>query len=183
MPEIQIRPAIFEDIPHLVELDHDFVSDFVWQMDVEHPEDDRLPVIGINFRQIKLPRSVKVDYPRPKRALLDDWTRRSEMLVALLSGQAVGYCGLLLDLAPQTVWMTDLVVMRRVRRQGIGTALVLAALAWARQHNSQRLVLELQPKNYPAICLAQKLGFDFCGYSDRYFPNLDIGLFFGRATR
>jgi hypothetical protein len=41
----------------------------------------------------------------------------------------------------------------------------------------------MQPKNYPAICLAQKLGFDLCGYNDRYFANQDIALFFAKNLR
>lgn len=183
MPEIQIRPATAEDIPLLVALDHDYVSDYVWQMDVQQAEDGQLPLVGVNFRQVRLPRSVKVDYPRTRSSFLETWMSRSGILVALLQDQPIGYCGLMLELTPQTVWMTDLAVMRRARRQGVGSALVLAGLEWSHQHGCQRLVLEMQPKNYPAICLAQKLGFDFCGYVDRYFSNQDIALFFGRTAR
>lgn len=183
MPEIQIRPAIAEDIPLLAALDHDYVSEYVWQMDVQQAEQGHLPVVGVNFRQVRLPRSVKVDYPRTRSSFQETWMNRSGILVALLHDQIIGYCGLMLELTPQTVWMTDLAVMRRVRRQGIGSALVLAGLEWTRQHECQRLVLQMQPKNYPAICLAEKLGFDFCGYIDRYFPNQDIAIFFSRTAR
>jgi hypothetical protein len=31
--------------------------------------------------------------------------------------------------------------------------------------------------------MAQKLGFEFCGYNDRYFANRDIGLFFAKSLR
>ena len=31
---------------------------------------------------------------------------------------------------------------------------------------------------YSAICLAKAQGYEFCGYSDKYYPNLDIALFF-----
>ena len=34
-----------------------------------------------------------------------------------------------------------------------------------------------------AIRLAQKLGYDFCGYNDQYYPTQDVALFFGRALR
>lgn len=183
MPEIQIRPALAEEIPLLAELDHTYASDYVWQMDLQQAEEGQPRVVGVNFRQVRLPRTVKVDTPRPRSALLETWMNRSGILVAVLKEQPVGYCGLMLDLSPQTVWMTDLAVMRPVRRQGIGSALVLAGLEWTRQHGCQRLVLQMQPKNYPAICLAEKLGFDFCGYIDRYFPNQDIALFFGRTAK
>ena len=70
-----------------------------------------------------------------------------------------------------------------LRRQGIGSALLLATHEWGLAHESRNLVLEIQPKNYPAIRMAQKLGFEFCGYNDRYFANRDIGLFFAKSLR
>jgi len=47
-------------------------------------------------------------------------------------------------------------------------------------HEMQRLLLEVQPKNYPAIQMAKKLGFELCGYNDHYFANHDIALFFSK---
>jgi GNAT superfamily N-acetyltransferase len=95
----------------------------------------------------------------------------------------VGYISMTLDMAPVTAWATDLVVLRRLRRQGIGSALVLAAQEWGGDRDCRRLVLEMQPKNHPAIQMAHKLGFDFCGYNDRFYANHDIGLFFAKALR
>ena len=46
-----------------------------------------------------------------------------------------------------------------------------------------QLFLEMQSKNYPAICLARKNGFAFSGYSDRYYSDQDIVLFFTKAIR
>jgi ribosomal protein S18 acetylase RimI-like enzyme len=77
--------------------------------------------------------------------------------------------------------MTDLVVAPRLRRQGIGSALTLAAQEWVARHSvSRRLVLEMQPKNFPAISLSQKLGFDFSGYNDHYYANRDVAIFFAK---
>jgi GNAT superfamily N-acetyltransferase len=116
-------------------------------------------------------------------ALVEDWDQRSGLLVALLEGEPVGYISLMLGIAPLTAWVTDLVVRRRLRRQGIGAALLMAAQDWGLQHYARNLVLEIQPKNFPAIQLAQKLGFDLCGYNDRYFANHDIALFFAKSLR
>jgi ribosomal protein S18 acetylase RimI-like enzyme len=179
MPEIEIRPAVAADIPALVNLDHNYSSDYVWQMDVQVEE----AVVGVAFREIRLPRSVRVEYPRRPAALSEDWAERSGLLVAGHEGVPVGYISLNQNIAPATTWATDLVVLRRLRRNGIGSTLVLAAQEWAVQHNSRRLVLEMQPKNYPAIHLAQKLGFTFCGYNDWYYANHDIGLFFAKPLR
>jgi ribosomal protein S18 acetylase RimI-like enzyme len=178
MPEIQIRPASAADLPKLVSIDHSYSSDIVWQMDLLTEEAQ----VGARFRQIRLPRSVRVSYPRQERAILDDWQQRSGILVALLGNEVVAYISLNLNIAPATTWVTDLAVVRRLRRQGIGSALVLAAQEWSRQHHVYRIILEIQPKNFPAISMAQKLGFDFCGYNDRYYANHDIALFFGKAV-
>lgn len=179
MPEIEIRPAVASDIPVLMAIDHTYSSDYVWQMEIQAEEKS----IAVNLREIRLPRSVRVEYPRPIHTLADDWTRRSGLLVATLEAEAVGYVSLMLDIAPITTWVTDLAVVRRVRRQGIGSALVLAAQEWGEQHNTRRLVLEMQPKNHSAIKMTGKLGFTFCGYNDRYFANHDIGLFFAKSLR
>lgn len=179
MPEIQIRPAAAADLPAMIAIDPNYVSDNVWQMEIQAEEDQ----VKVSFREVRLPRSVRVDYPRLPANLTHDWDQRSGLLVAVLQEEVVGYASLMLNLAPLTAWLTDLVVMRRLRRQGIGSALLLAAEEWASQHNCRHLVMEMQPKNYPAIHLAQKLGFDFCGYNDRYYPNHDIGLFFGKLAR
>jgi GNAT superfamily N-acetyltransferase len=185
MPEIEIRPPTSSDIPKLIEIDHDYVSDHVWQMEVrqeteQKPTDLRMEII---FRQLKLPRSVRVAYPRRVSDLVHNWMDRSCLLVAALKGEVVGYAILKLTIAPNTGWMTDLVVMRRLRRQGIGSALVLAGQDWSWHKRCNRMVLEMQPKNYPAICLAQKLGYNLCGYNDYYFPNHDIALFFSKSLR
>jgi GNAT superfamily N-acetyltransferase len=180
MPEIQVRPAISSDIPLLAELDHDYVTDYVWQMEIQQPEAGQ---VSVQFRQSRLPRSVRVEYPRSPRALLEDWPSQHTLLVAILDGEVVGYINLSHEIAPRTTWVTDLAVVRRLRRQGLATALIVAADQWATERGSLRLVLEMQPKNYPVICLAQKLGFDFCGYNDRYYVNHDIALFFAKSIR
>jgi ribosomal protein S18 acetylase RimI-like enzyme len=179
MPEIEIRPAVEEDIPVLIALDHNYTSEYVWQMEI-HMENER---VGVSFREVRLPRSVRVEYPRKPSSLEEDWMKRSGLLVAVLSEEVVGYTCLMEEIAPQTTWMTDLVVHRRLRRHGIGSSLVLASQEWGLQAGSRNLVLEMQTKNYAAIHLAQKLGFDFCGYNDRYYSNHDIGLFFAKSLR
>ncbi len=97
MPQINIRPAVAADIPLLVELDHDYVTDYVWQMDVQRPEEGQ---INIGFRQVRLPRSARVEYPRPVRALRENWQSRSGLLVARLQDQVVGYISLSKEIAP-----------------------------------------------------------------------------------
>jgi len=180
MPEIQIRPAIEHDIPALIAIDHHYVTDFVWQMEVQSEEAGQ---IQVNFREARLPRSVRVEYPRKQHALEQEWAERSGLLAALQQEDVVGYINLSLNVSPGIAWVTDLAVRRRSRRQGIGSALLLAGEEWAVQQGCRQMVIEMQPKNYPALKLAHKLGFEFCGYNDRYYPNHEIGLFFGKSLR
>jgi ribosomal protein S18 acetylase RimI-like enzyme len=179
MPEIEIRPAIASDIHALMALEHNYSSDYVWQMNFSQ-EDNQ---VSINFREIQLPRSVQVMYPRPPQNLADNWSKRDGLLVVINETEIVGYISLTQNQTLQTTWATDLAIMRRVRRQGIGSALIFAAQEWAAHHGSRRLILEMQPKNYPAIQLAKKLGFELCGYNDHYFANHDIALFFSKWLR
>jgi ribosomal protein S18 acetylase RimI-like enzyme len=181
MPEIEVRPAEATDIPALIALDHNYTSDHVWQTEFHHDREDGQ--VTVKFRQVRLPRAVRVEYPRSPHALEEDWSDRSGLLVALLDGVPVGYISLMLVTDSQTAWVTDLIIQRRLRRKGIGSALVLAALEWAGDMDCQDLVLEMQPKNYPSIKMALKLGFEFCGYKDRYFPNQEVGIFFCRSVR
>jgi ribosomal protein S18 acetylase RimI-like enzyme len=179
MPEVQLRPAVATDIPFLMAIDHACQTDYVWQMDVQRDEGQ----VGAIFREIRLPRSVSVPYPRPVSALADSWNRKAGMLVALIGEQMVGYIRMSDVIVPHTAWMSDIVVSPRFRRQGVGTALILAAQSWAVDRKNARAVMEMPSKNHPAICLAHKLGYDFCGYNDIYYETQDIALFFGRSIR
>jgi ribosomal protein S18 acetylase RimI-like enzyme len=179
MPEVQIRPAIATDLSALMAIDHSYETDYVWQMDVQH-EDGQ---IGAIFREIRLPRSVSVLYPRQVSMLSESWSRRSGILVAVIDGQPVGYVRTNDAILPRTAWLVDVVVAPRFRRKGIASMLVLAAQSWAVQRKDRRALLEMPAKNNPAIRLAQKLGYEFCGYNDQYYETQEIALFFGRFIR
>ncbi len=178
MPEIQIRPAIETDIPILTNLYHHYQSDYAWQMDFDQDRENNH--IAIHFRKIRLPRSIKVEYPWSPNQLAQDWMSRPALLVAELAGAPIAYTSISLRDNDQNAFLNDLVVHRHLRRQGIGSALVWSCLDWASQTGAQSLVLEVQPKNNPAICMAQKLGFEFIGYHDRHFPHNETCFFFGK---
>ena len=95
----------------------------------------------------------------------------------------MGYVGVVEERVSGIARVTDLVVAPERRRQGAASALVTAAQAWAADRGARRLILEMQSKNQPCIRLAQKFGYDFCGYNDQYYPTQDVALFFGRALQ
>lgn len=174
MEGLTIRPAISSDVPELMAFDHSYSTDHVWQMEYR-----RLPEeVSAVFRQVRLPRPMRVTYPRDASRLADEWTRHAALLVAEAGGTRRGYLALAAGTAPGSGWITDLVVSLRDRRRGIGARLVGAAWEWCRPRGFCRLFIEMQSKNYPALCLARKLGFVFAGYSDQYYPSQDIALFF-----
>jgi len=174
MPEIEIRPAVMADWSQIIRLDHDYQSDYVWQMD--RISDDGQ--INISFREIRLPRPMNVEYPRTREWQVKDWGQEPGLLVAVLQGQVAGYISIKENDETRTAWVSDIVVDEPLRRKGIGSALLIAGQDWAVQRHLYRMVLEMQSKNHPMINLARKLGFELAGYHDQYFPNRDIALFF-----
>jgi RimJ/RimL family protein N-acetyltransferase len=175
----EIRPASASDISRLVALDHSCLSDYVWQLELRREPGQAIA----NFREVRLPRSIKVSYPRNPVSLADEWMRRDVVLVALYDGTPIGYICATAEQASAVAWVTDLVVSTEQRRKGAASALVTAIQDWAQERGVRRLILEMQSKNQAYIRLAQKFGYEFCGYNDQYYPTQDVALFFGRTVK
>lgn len=183
MPDILIRAAVEADWPHLLNFDSSYSTDYVWQMDWHDDTTQPGGELRVAFRPTRLPRSMRVTFPRGQQALAQAWSQRVCFLVAEQAGQLHGYLHLTHAPMPGTAWVADFVVERRWRRGGVGTVLLNAALEWARHNGFGRVVLEMQAKNHPAIAFAQARGWLFCGYNDRYYPNQDVAVFFGRGLK
>lgn len=179
MPEIQTRPTIASDLARLMGFDHSVTSESVWQLELRR---DVGQVTAI-FREVRLPRSISVAYPRSPFALADDWVKRSMMYTALIDQDIVGYVSLLERSMDSTVCITDLVVSAPNRRQGVGSTLLTAAQDWAAGRSNRHIILEMQSKNLPAIRFSQKFGYDFCGYNDHYYLTQDVALFFAKSLK
>jgi len=179
MPTIEVRAGQSSDLKILSAIDHTYTTDHVWQMDMDYQSNN----IDIKFKEVRLPRPVEINYPRTPEDLMDIKKAESEILVASMGDEPIGYIRLGSGAALSTAWVTDMVVIKYLRRQGVGSSLLLAARDWAAQKNCTRILLEMQSKNYPAICMAKKMSFEFCGYSDRYYPNQDIAVFFAYPIR
>jgi ribosomal protein S18 acetylase RimI-like enzyme len=170
-----VRMAELADLNPCYGLGGSYTTDFVWQMQAHENERS----IEVRFDTVRLPRPMKVAYPRHPDELLPNWRQGECFLVAAdTSGQPVAF----LDMTAQTWhgvgWIRNLIVHRNFRRQGVGTALLRAARYGALDNELSKIMLETQTKNYPAICFAQKHRFAFCGYNDRYYSNGDIAVFF-----
>ncbi len=171
---MEIRHAISTDIAALMAMDHSYQTDHVWQMALSPSPTETT----IAFREVRLPRLMRVDYPRDPSRLADEWTNSSEILIATSERSTLGYLIIESGTAPETGWVTDLVTDAPRRREGVASRLVASARQWCREQGLSRLTLEMQSKNYPSLRLARKLGFVLSGYHDRYYPDEEIALFF-----
>lgn len=174
MAEIEIRPAVVTDIAVLEGFNHTSETTHVWQINNQISKDR----VFYELREVKLPRILCLQYPNRADSLKDTWTRHTLFLVARCEGNLVGY--LTLDENPDlaSAVIKDLVVDHPSRRQGIATALVLAAKDWVKKIGVTRLVIEVPAKNHPMIELMRKFRFIFSGLMDAYYANNDIVFFY-----
>jgi ribosomal protein S18 acetylase RimI-like enzyme len=176
MAEFEIRNTVSTDLARLSVLDHSIETDYVWQLDL-HREPAQ---VEVGLREVRLPRAVRIEHPRPAKELPDTWHLRP-MLSAMIGMEAVAYVRFTDVFVPTAVWITDVVVGRPLRRQGLGRKLIAAAENWGSTRGLRRTIAEVQSKNQPAIRMFLKLGYEFCGYNDQYYATRDVALFFARS--
>src|SRR3989304_2597192 len=87
MSDPTVRQAISTDIAHLAAMDHSYSTDHVWQMVLSGEPGD----LSVAFREVRLPRSMRVEYPRNPQRLVDEWTQRSAVLIADADDGPLGY--------------------------------------------------------------------------------------------
>ncbi len=155
MADIEIRNTVSTDLARLSALDHSIDTDYVWQLDL-HRETGQ---VEVSLREVRLPRTIRLEHPRPASELADTWHLRP-MLSAMIGLEAVAYVRFSDVIMPHAVWITDVVVGKPMRGQGLARKLINSAEAWGIQRGLRKVVIEVQSKNAPAVRMIQKLGFE-----------------------
>ncbi|HET8528581.1 MAG TPA: GNAT family N-acetyltransferase [Gaiellaceae bacterium] len=90
-------------------------------------------------------------------------------------GAVVGRLSLARDTHPASAHVADLglMVAGDSRRQGVGRALLEAAVEWARGAGVRKLELHVFPWNEPAIALYEAFGFEREGYRKAHYRRAD----------
>jgi GNAT superfamily N-acetyltransferase len=176
-----IRDGLESDIPACLQLDHHYESDYVWQMTFE----ENLGEWSISFKTQHLPRILEAIYPASELRLRLALPADQCFLVAAAKEdhEILGYLSMRNDPIHRVALIQDIVVSRPYRRQHIGSRLVSIARQWAKEHGLIQFTIENRTQNHLGITFAQQNGFTFCGFSDQYFPDQDIAVFFGQSLR
>jgi L-phenylalanine/L-methionine N-acetyltransferase len=97
------------------------------------------------------------------------------VFVAEIEGEIIGRLSLSRDAHPASRHVADLGLMvdARFRRRGVGRALLVAAVDWARQHDVSKLELHVFPWNTAAIALYESFGFEREGYRKGHYLRND----------
>lgn len=171
-----IRPAEVQDIPACIALDHSLETQMVWQMKLQADQEHHTIV----FQTLRLPRPIRVEYPRSPEALGRELAEVKGMLVAEAEGVILGYLQVILNLADRSAWVRNFAVGTTWRRRRIGSALLDQAIRWAQHYQARQITLETTTRSYPAIEFMTARGLLFCGFNDRYYSSQDIAIFFGQ---
>ena len=94
------------------------------------------------------------------------WLGRGATFVAESDGEPSGLVVALAQDDPSIVALLAMFVSSRVRRQGVGRALMEAAMEWAHAMGAERLELMVVEGNAPAASLYEACGFVYTGRSE-----------------
>lgn len=174
-----IRTLRDGDLEACSDIDLSYETTTAWQMD-EYQEGGEWHIC---FREIRLPRKLRIRHSASAGELLKSWEKRDRFWVAVERREIIAYLGLDLDPARREAQIVDLAVAPEFRRQGVATQLLRRATEWCFRQRVDQLILVCSLRAYPAIGFALKHRFAFSGYQDAYWPGQEVALFFRQRLR
>ena len=97
--------------------------------------------------------------------------KNSKYIIAKEDNIILGFAGLI-DTVDQFE-ITNIVVRKTYRNKGIGTLLLDNLISIAKNNKKDKIYLEVNEKNLPAISIYEKKGFKKCGLRPKYYNNTD----------
>ncbi len=119
-------------------------------------DDDRLPLAVIFAAVAEERDGIATEPPVDLEARAASWTLDGT-LVAVDGGEIIG--SLHVDASQHGFGEIGMAVSREWRGRGVGSALLAAAIEWARERNLHKLSLSVFAHNAAAIALYRKFGF------------------------
>ena len=142
---VEVRPATDEDLDAAVDLYADVATEGRW-IAAEAP-------VNKLERRATFESSIRKD--------------NAQFFVADDGGRIVGELGI--ELASYGVADFGMMVAADARGRGVGSALLSAAIEWARAAGAHKVALQVWPDNQGAIALYRKFGFDQEGHLRRHY--------------
>jgi RimJ/RimL family protein N-acetyltransferase len=142
---VVVRPATVDDLDAVVDLYAAVAEEARW-IGAEAPVDK-------TERRTKFESSIHRD--------------DAEFFVADADGRIVGELGI--EVAGYGVADFGMMVAADARGRGVGSALLTAAIEWARTAGAHKIALQVWPDNEAAIALYRKFGFEHEGRLRRHY--------------
>lgn len=147
---------------------------------VERITHQDVPAICALYKKVwePAPAGVPADFVKtwqPSPLEFTSWMEGVTYFAARKDGRLVGVIGC--QIRHASVRMMDLAVDPDVRRQGVATALVAAAIEWAKKSNATSIWIDSLSRFAPATALFRHLGFAEAGVLHRHEWGEDVHLF------
>ncbi len=178
-PTITLRLARISDIEVCGALDASYVTDQAWQLWQERgvPESNELSLV---LRTVRLPRSRIVKPPEQTVEIEAEWDSTDLFIVAEVERVVAFLCA---TIQRKVAHINRLTVDTSVRRTGVATQLLSAALGWAEENGCTVLLATVSAKNHPMISLLHARGYCICGYNERHLPSGEVVLYLYRDVQ
>jgi putative acetyltransferase len=132
---IDVRPVQREDVPAVVELVAETLSEFGLEFGKGSPTDDQVRELPASYESVG-----------------------GAFWVAREGDALLGTCGVI-PVAPATIELRKMYLRPAARGLGLGRRLLDIAIAWAREHGAERLVLDTAEQMTSAITFYEANGF------------------------